>query len=222
MKPRNTFDDNRGTGLVEIVVVISIIAILAGVGGSRLLLSIEDARVARAVSDTEQIAVAILNFAQDTGFAPAYKSGEETSGNDDVFYVLETDGDDAIDDTNSWPTDDDEIDRVENHLIENEPDDAGPSYRRVGEISFNRHKGWNGPYVSNLSKDPWGDRYLVNVQFLTPQGVDLVRQSLGIPTGGGVAVVVLSAGANRTIETRFDQLNDSFVALGDDIIYRIQ
>ncbi len=224
MKLRNTFHDNRGTAtsLVETVVVIAVVAIIASAGAGRLLGNMEDARRARAVADLELIAGAALNFMQDTGFPPAYKSGLATSKNDDIFHVLESDGDDAADNTNSWPTDDDEIDLLENHLIENEPDENGPSYRRVGEISFNRQKGWNGPYLSNLSKDPWGDRYLVNVQFLTPQGVDLVRQSLGIPTGGRVAVVVLSAGANRTIETRFDQLNDSFSAVGDDIIYRIQ
>ena len=68
--------------------------------------------------------------------------------------------------------------------------------------------------------DPWGDKYLVNVQFLTPQGEDLA--SLEVPTGGRLAVVVLSAGPNRTIETEFEQLNDSFEAGGDDIVFRIQ
>ena len=225
MKLRNTIDDNRGmaTSLVETVLVIAVVAIVVSATVVPALGTLDDAKVSRAVRDTQLIATAVLNFRQDTGVPPAFKSGLATRSTDEIFHVLETEGLDATDETSSWPTEADEIDLLENHLIENEPGDTGSSYLRVGEVSFNRHKGWNGPYLNRSpGSDPWGDRYLVAVQFLTPQGVDLVRADLSIPTGGRVAVVVLSPGANRTIETRFDQLNDSFSAGGDDIIYRIQ
>ena len=225
MKLGDTFDDNRGvaTSLMETVVVIAVVAIVAGAAMVPALESLDDAKISRTVRDTQLIAMAVHNFMQDTGVPPAFKSGLATRATDEIFHVLETAGEDATDETSSWPTEADEIDLLENHLIENEPGETGPRYPRVGEISFNRHKGWNGPYLTRSpTSDPWGDRYLINVQFLTPQGVDVVREDPNIPTGGRVAVVVLSPGANRTIETRFDQLNDSFVALGDDIIFRIQ
>ena len=225
MTLRDTFADNRGVanGLLEVVLVIVIVATLASVVVGSGLDRLQDANEARAAGEVREIAMAVHSFMQDTGVAPAFKSGLATTPADDVFFVLETEGDDAIDETDTWPTDADERDLLENHLMMNEPDGTGPSYPGVGEISFNRQKGWNGPYFSNVPVgDPWADRYLVNVQFLTLQGVDLVREGLAIPTGGRVAVVVLSAGANRTIETRFDQLSESFEADGDDIIFRIQ
>jgi hypothetical protein len=39
---------------------------------------------------------------------------------------------------------------------------------------------------------------------------------------GELGVIVLSAGSNRTIETRADQSFDSFVVSGDDIVFRIK
>ena len=224
MTPRNILADNRGVAnsLLEVVLVLLVVTTLAAGAVSSGSARMEDARQARAHAEAREIAMAVLNFTQDTGVPPAFKSGIATSPSDEIFFVLESAGDDAVDGTNSWPTETDERDLLENHLLMNQPDGTAPSYLRVGEISYNRQKGWNGPYPSKIPVDPWGDRYLLNVQFLTRQGVDLVRAELGVPTGGRVAVVVLSPGANRTIETRFDQLADSFSAGGDDIIFRIQ
>ena len=173
------------------------------------------------------IGIAIHSFAHDTGAPPAFKSGQGTSATSDIFLVLGTDGEDAKDSTSTWPTDTDERDLLENHLMLNQPGVTGVSYPRVGDISFNRQKGWNGPYLTRLPRsDPWGDRYLVNVQFLTPQGVDKIRNDpvspLVVPPGARMAVAVLSPGPNRTIETDFAQLDNSFSAGGDDIIFRIQ
>ena len=210
--------------MIEAVLVIAIMAILASVAAGGVGDRMESARVARAHGETAVIGIAILNFMQDTGgTAPAYKSGQATSADDEIFFTLESDGDDAVDETASWPTELDERGNLENHLITNTPSDLEPSYLRVGEISFARQRGWSGPYLASMpSADPWSNRYLVNVQFLTPQGVDLVREDLEIPAGGRVAVFVLSPGPNRTTETAFDQLDNEFEAVGDDIIFRIQ
>ncbi len=221
-----TFTNNRGmiaTSLMEVVMVVTIVAVIASVAVGSGLDRIDDARMAQANRDTELIGMAVHSFMQDTGLPPAFKSGLATSPTADIFFVLETEGDPAEDETTTWPTEADERDLIENHLMMNQPDGSASGYLRVGEISYNRQKGWNGPYLTSLpTSDPWADKYLVNVQFLTPQGVDLVRENLTIPTGGRVAVVVLSAGANRTIETRVDQLSESFTAIGDDIIFRMQ
>ena len=207
--------------------MISVTAILASIAMIPALGGMDDAKIAKAFSDTEFIGIAIHNFAQDIMAPPAFKSGQATSPIDDIFYVLETDGEDATDSTSTWPTDTDEIDLLENHLVMNQPDVTAPAYPRQGDISFDRQRGWNGPYLSQLpSSDPWGDKYLANVQFLTPQGVEAIRNDpvnpLVVPTGTRVAVVVLSPGPNRTLETDFAQLHDVFRTGGDDIIFRIQ
>ena len=173
------------------------------------------------------IGIAVHNFSRDTAAPPAFQSGQATSPTDDIFFVLETEGEDATDSTSTWPTDTDDIDLLENHLMLNQPGVTAPSYPRQGDISYNRQRGWNGPYLSQLpGSDPWGDKYLANVQFLTPQGVEAIRNDpvkpLVVPTGTRVAVVVLSPGPNRTIETDFAQLHDVFSTGGDDIIFRIQ
>ena len=229
MKPVNQLRSNRGvaTSLIETVLVISVTAILASIAMIPALGGMDDAKISKAFSDTELIGIAIHNFAQDITAPPAFKSGQATSPTDDVFYVLETDGEDATDSTSTWPTDTDEIDLMENHLMMNQPDVTAPAYPRRGDISFNRQRGWNGPYLTQLpSSDPWGDKYLANVQFLTPQGVEAIRNDpvnpLVVPTGTRVAVVVLSPGPNRTIETDFAQLHDVFSTGGDDIVFRIQ
>ena len=222
---RSTVNDNRGsaTSLIEVVVVIAIVTVIASVAAAAGLDRIEDARLVQANADSELIGMAVHGFMQDTGSKPAFKSGLATSATDEFYRLLQTGGDDPIDSTESWPTEADEKDSIENHLILNQPEETEPSYPRRGEISYNRQKGWNGPYLNRLpSFDPWHGRYLVNVQFLTPQGVDLVREDLEVPAGGRVAVVVLSAGPDRTIETRFDQRSEFFETGGDDVIFRIQ
>ena len=213
--------------LIETVVVIAVMAILSTVVMMPALGGMDDAKISKASSDTELIGIAIHNFTRDIMAPPAFKSGQATSPTEDIFYLLETDGEPATDSTSTWPTDTDEIDLMENHLMMNQPDVTAPGYPRRGDISFDRQRGWNGPYLNQLpSSDPWGDKYLANVQFLTPQGVEAIRNDpvnpLVVPTGTRVAVVVLSPGPNRTIETDFAQLHDVFSTGGDDIVFRIQ
>ena len=226
MQASCAIQDNRGvaTSLIEAVVVMAIVTIIASVAVAAGVDRIENARLTKAVSETEMIGMATINFMQDTGgVPPAYKSGQATSPGDDVFFVLETEGDDSFDETDSWPTELEERGSFANHLITNTPSDLEPSYLRRGEVSFDRQRGWNGPYLASMpSADPWANRYILNVQFLTPQGVDLVREDLEVPAGGRVAVFVVSPGPNRTLETAFDQLDDEFAVVGDDIIFRIQ
>ena len=76
-----------------------------------------------------------------------------------------------------------------------------------GAYSGNPSRGWAGPYIPVLPKtDPWGNKYIVNIRDL--------------PTGR--AVLVLSAGPNRTIETSSGQQGDSVAVSGDDIVFRVK
>lgn len=196
---------------------------------------VEDAKFSRAMSDAEMIAVSIQSFMTDTGFAPAYQQGNARGPQDSIFLALQTAGNDPIVDASlNWPaavnptTHASQRDFLDNQLVTNRPGYSGTgvftgtSYPRMGQISWSRFKGWNGPYVAAMPKsDPWDDRYLVNVQLLTPQGIQQ-QTTLTLGTGQRAAVFVISAGPNRQLETRFDQVADAFVAGGDDIVFRIQ
>jgi type II secretory pathway pseudopilin PulG len=211
--------------LIEVVLVIAIVAVIAGAALMYSLGSIEDARLSRALSDAEMIGIAIHAFIQDTGFAPAFKQGDEIGPDGEIYRVLETLGSEpGMADGISWPTDEEERDLLEHHLIKNAPGGSGAHYRRIGQLTYDRTKGWNGPYIPRVpSADPWGNKYLVNVQLLTPKGVNqAVGEEFVLETGQRPAAFTISAGPNRQIDTRFDQIADSFVAGGDDIVFRIQ
>lgn len=217
--------DDRGmaTSLLETVLVVAIVAVLSSVALVSGIDNLEQARFSRATADTEQIGIAVHTFMQDNGFAPAFKSGAGRDPND-AFLVLESTGDEpAVEESFHWPSDAAARDLLENQLIKNRPDGTAAPYPRVGEISWNRHKGWNGPYLGKIpSSDPWNDKYLVNIQMIMPQGVQKAAPELTVEAGRHAAVFVISAGPNRKLETRFDQVSDAFASSGDDIVFRIQ
>jgi type II secretory pathway pseudopilin PulG len=223
---------NRGvaTSLIEAVLVIGIVAVITGMALTAAMDRLEDARVSRAMADAEMIGISIHSFMHDTGFAPAFKSGDALGPDAEIFSVLASGGSKpGMDASLNWPTEDEEYERLENQLIRNRPgyseetEESGEPYPRIGQISHARFKGWNGPYVARMpTSDPWDNKYLVNVQLLTAKGVQMAQPVLTLGVGQRAAVFVVSAGADRQLDTRFDQIADAFTAGGDDIVYRIQ
>ncbi len=116
---------------------------------------------------------------------------------------------------------------IEGHLIRNVLGAPGSStsYPLRGVYIGDPQRGWAGPYITSLPKtDPWGDKYLINVRNLHAGYLKTATTSCPSVTGDlpKLAVIVLSAGPNRNIETRVDQCFDNFVAAGDDIVFRIK
>ena len=114
---------------------------------------------------------------------------------------------------------------IEGHLIRNilgDPISSTDVYPLRGTYTGDPNRGWAGPYVSSLPKtDPWGNKYIINVQYLHAGFLK------NLTTGGSgdlpkIAVIVISAGPNRNIETQVDQPFTSFKAQGDDIVFRIK
>lgn len=66
----------RGFTLIEVIVVASIIAILAGILVPMIFNQIDEARIARAQADSKSISTAILMFRKDTGKWPLYLAGD--------------------------------------------------------------------------------------------------------------------------------------------------
>jgi type II secretory pathway pseudopilin PulG len=230
MRARRLVADNRGvaTSLIEAVMVIAIAAIISSMAIVASMDKVEDARMTRAIADTEMIGIAIHGFMNDTGFAPAFKAGTATGPSDEIFLVLESGGTTPPENSEAatpllWPMDETDRDLLENQLVKNKPNTDGMPYPRIGEISYARTRGWNGPYVPTMpSADPWGNKYLVNVQLLTPKGVRDAAADLSLGVGQRPAAFVISAGPNRLLDTVFLQVADSFVVGGDDLVFRIQ
>jgi type II secretory pathway pseudopilin PulG len=212
------------TSLLEAALVIAILAIVSTMALVAAMKHLDDARLSRATADAQMIGISIDSFMHDTGWAPVFKSGTARGPEDDMFLVLQTDGSEPQADTSlNWPTEDSQRDRLDNQLIKNKPGGTGAAYPRMGEISYARFKGWNGPYTTSMpSSDPWGDKYFVNIQLLTAKGVQMAHSTLTLSTGQRPAVFVVSAGPNRQLETRFDQVAEAFAAGGDDVVFRIQ
>lgn len=135
------------------------------------------------------------------------------------------------------------VDTFANHLIQNNPADiyheggAGRDWERYrtpadmigGDHSsgvpgglqfdgasgqgFNSEFAWRGPYLDAVRPDPWGNRYMANVLWLTmPQGTD--------SSGFIRPVIVLSAGPDEEVDTRFDSVG-GFMLGDDDIAYPV-
>jgi hypothetical protein len=107
------------------------------------------------------------------------------------------------------PLDNDAVHRFSDHLVLNQPGgERASAYRTGGRF------GWRGAYLgSSIPADPWGRRFAANVEFLgSPAGTSA-------PTGSINSVIVLSAGPNGVVETRF--ASTSLERGGDDLFCAI-
>ena len=103
--------------------------------------------------------------------------------------------------------------RLENHLMQNNPDPANPNItypnpvddpveHSHGSTGVGGYFGWRGPYVDWLSADPWGNRYAVNSFALFSPLAPQYASNADIYSS---AVVVHTAGANERVDTWFNQ-----------------
>lgn len=193
-----------GLSLVEVAIVLSVMAMIAGVMAPAGMGLVAQARDVRVAHDCEAIRQAVLTMLSDLGRTdlrlgaggPRVEllvSGGEVPQAGGPATAAWTRGVDAAG----------AVDQLERHLVLNEPaGNPGYSWQLPNRSSG---PGWRGAYLKgDIGADPWGRRYAVNVKYL-----GLKRD-----------VLVLSAGADGVVETPFDARNLKYG--GDDIAVLVQ
>ena len=240
------------TSLIEATATVAVGAVLAGVAVGGAIDAINNSKVQAAIGDVQAIGTGVITFYKDNAFFPLFAEGQKTGAGDQFYGFLVSENGtyptdstvgtganwDVPTDTTAWASSGyfghmpDYIatanghSTIEGHLIRNILGDptalgAASAYPLRGAYIGDPTRGWSGPYVTSLPKaDPWGDKYLINVRNLHAGYLKTVSgDATNLPQLG---VIVLSAGANRNIETRVDQSYSSFAAAGDDIVFRIK
>ena len=182
---------NRGFTLIEMVVVLAVIAILAAILVPTIEKNIKDAKITRASNEAQVIAAAMTSFYKDVGRWPNLTTGTDPSTT--VNLLVTNVGNEVLPTTSQWRTDvTTNYSTFEDQLISNTP-----GYTTVGEIA------WKGPYLTTIKPDPWGYKYVCNVQYTWDF------------TTGDYAVFVLSAGPDSNVDTSWTQ-SIATAALGND------
>jgi hypothetical protein len=239
------------TSLMEATATVAVGAVLAGVAVGGAIDAINDSKIQAAIGDVSSIGQGVITFYKDNAFFPLYKDGNKTGTgpSDAYFYDLVSENGTYPSDISpgtywgvpanpaAWSEsgffghkpDYSTHDSIEGHLVRNELGRTGnKEYPLRGNYSGDPQRGWAGPYVAVLPKtDPWGNKYMINIRELhAAHLLDSGFASVHLAGGPGnlpkIAVVVLSAGPNRTIETNGEQQFDVFAAAGDDIVFRVK
>jgi type II secretory pathway pseudopilin PulG len=233
----------RGMTIIETTVILSVMFILAGAMSPIVSESVNTARAVKAKNDASMIAMGLINFQKDLGANVLHVAQLDEILPD----VLATDGTTPSVDG----ADDGELiesvaaDAGEGLLTspgqlrrrQTRQGELRTQRRRWREVSTgvlddhlttNRHgyrerrpgdnAGWAGPYLSTVIKgDPWGNQYVVNTAWL--DGSSTPSDANGRTRR---AVYVVSAGANGTIDTPYEQPVTDAAPVGDDVVIRIQ
>lgn len=190
--------------MMEVIVVLAVVAIMAATLTPMVMNYVDDAKLAKAEGDVKTIGAALMTMTKDVKHFPLYTDGTKTSGTPD-FELLRGPGNPPLDHSTAdqkWLATS-KIGALNDHLVKNAP--GGTKYLATGRNS------WKGPYVEQLTDDPWGNQYLVNIKGADPGNAE------------AKVIWVLSAGPNGKIETSWDVLADSGPTPGgDDIVVRVK
>lgn len=211
---------NAGFTLIEVIIAVALVAIMAVAIAPPLVQNIKQGKITRAQSDVQAISTAILSFYKDVGdwptTSPAGGNLNRLVGN----YSLGGGnngipaGSNAVTGAGRWRNYG-QSGTLEEYLIRNQA--AGnPELYRVSRNPMST-PGWNGPYLSEVTLDPWGSPYVVNVRY-----AQAALAGTGTENYDMHNVLIVSAGPNKIFETPFDDAVYDEQAGGDDIAYVIQ
>ena len=238
--------------LIEATVVLGVVSMLTAVLAPAVRNYVGSAQQTAAQRGVQTIGSALVQMLTDTGELWVSRDGNGASATTPPSHASANRADLLVSDGSTpavntarsvggppdWGTavNNTTVQKLEYYLTTNSPSNTSANaYRSAtnmgvttqydpdGAGTYNAEHAWRGPYVPGpIGADPWGNRYRVNVQLLTPKGIQLAASSLVLGVGQRAAVFVISSGPNRILDTAFLQTADAFVAGGDDLIFRIQ
>ena len=205
---------NRGFTLIEVIIAVALVAIMAVAIAPPLVQNIREGKVTRAQSDAQAIGTAVMSFYKDVGQWPVAVTtttvdrlvGNEALGGGDNGIPT---GSTAVTGAGGWLTAGN-ASTITAHLIRNK----SATVDTLWAFSSNpvASPGWNGPYLSQSTLDPWGNPYVINVRY----GIPAIVGS-GTENYDKHNLIVLSAGPNKMFETPMsDTIYDEAIG-GDDI-----
>lgn len=221
--------DKRASGftLVEILVAVAVLAIMSAALTPMVVKYINDGRRSRALSDSQAIGNAVMAFLVDTGRWPTNGDAVPNDANElsrlvglpEAQITPANIPDGAVaPGAGNWDGGGDggAAGALEDHLIRNRTDTVTPLY--VASTTAPEPPGWNGPYLTQVPLDPWGNPYVCNVRYLDAGNVTGVTAA----EEDDHAVFCLSAGSNGLYETSFADATELQAPGGDDIGWVIQ
>lgn len=193
-----------GFTVIEILVVLGVVAALSAILVPIVSSYVEDGRRQRARGDLRSIGEAMNAVHRDLGVYPVFTDGgDRTVGTAASYEVLIGPGNTpSVGSGTGWTVTGSDVGSLGGQLVQNAP--GGGGYPTQGRFA------WRGPYIDDVSPDPWGNGYVVNAENLLPNQ--------------GQSGYVLSAGPNGQIETDFeiDRTSASTTPAGDDLLYRLR
>jgi hypothetical protein len=196
----------RGLTLLEVALLLTATTALVAALMPTLTATIAHAETTVATTAMTDIQTQVLDMLNDVSFTSFTING--ASGGTHV-EILVSDGDipREVSGTGSaeWqrPVDNATglVDFIERHLVTNTPrGNVANDYPTTGGSP------WRGAYLSApVDPDPWGNRYAVNVEFLT---------------GGNQDVVVFSSGPDEQVDSAYSQ--NGLTAGDDDLIVLVE
>ena len=222
MKSANSAKDG-GFTLIEMIFVLAIILTLISLLVPVAFPKIRDAQLARANADIQTIVVTLISFQVDLGRFPACNSNNcnPLNGSNQTLRFLAF-GDGVGDLRDKLPPDDPRLvnkwnlsnpinisviparNNAFNHLGRNDPNaDNITGSDILGARDYDetesRSKTWKGPYIANVSVDPWGHTYIAHVGAMEENGIPVIITSARLfekPEGW-----ILSAGPDGILQT---------------------
>lgn len=173
--------EQKGFTLIEVIVVAGIIAILAGILVPLIFKEIDESKITRASADVKSISSALIVFRKDTGQWPVTTTCTPT------VAMLWGSGTTPTIGGAGWNTTDATM------LSDYTTSDANNCWPSL----------WKGPYIGSITKDPWGNRYVINADaFLSTTA----------------PIWIISAGPDGVLDTAVD----SIVPNNDDVGIRLR
>jgi len=217
---------SAGFTLIEIIIVLAIIGMLAGILAPTMVKYVQSAKLRRATEDVKMIGTSIGNFYNDLGEWPVWRDGTAMTGTGTTatawsvlkFGAINTatgavTSADATVGASGWTVTGLDQTSGAQHLWINDPAGTGlPATAYPNNVTDPTLKyAWRGPYIEQFRADPWGNNYLCNVIQVWP----------GSEQGNGVCYV-LCAGPDKILQTTYAQPGPAMAVAGDDIVFRIK